>query len=111
MIYDLSELAKEFDEAIDQADAVRTSGRALLAIAERLEALVEAQKPRWVEFETKHGSLEQCNLAHIVRITNFNCNDGEIKLISSDMKSDEVLIVKGTLAEVMAKLKGEVKDA
>lgn len=44
MIYDLKVLAKEFDEAIDQADAVRTSGRALLAIAERLEALVEAQK-------------------------------------------------------------------
>jgi hypothetical protein len=41
--FDLDGLRVDFNEAIDQADAVRTSGRALLAIAERIEALVDVQ--------------------------------------------------------------------
>lgn len=111
MIYNLKELAKEFNEAIDQADAVRTSGRALLAIAERLEALVEAQKPRWVEFEWfTESSTSEGRFA-------INANDinGVSEVLSGGvithceifMKTDDILhYVKGTLAEVLAKLRG-----
>ena len=110
MIYDLKELAKEFDEAIDQADAVRTSGRAVLAIAERLEALVEASKPRWVEFEwfskTPIGGKFVIDANQVEGLSEVY-SAGVFSHCEISLKSDGAHYVKGTLAEVMAKLRGE----
>lgn len=58
MIYDLKELGVQFDEAVDQADAVRTSGRVLIAIAELLQAFTETQKApqdKLFEFSNDEG--------------------------------------------------------
>lgn len=116
MIYDLVELTNEFTQAIDQADAVRTSGRALLAIAERLDALREVQKPRFVEFETGSNGLAFINPQYVIDVAEFNENwlknhkdhVGCVAVTTTAIDTDEAAYsVKGTLAEVMAKLRGD----
>lgn len=50
MIYDLNYVETQVHGASGESEDRRATNLCLLAIAERLELLAEAQKPRWVEF-------------------------------------------------------------
>lgn len=99
--YDLKKLIAD-NEHTDVESAYREmlNTQALLAIAERLEALVEAQKPRWVEFgEATGDGIVIIDANCITGIDDFG---GYVAIDTSNATYD----VKGTLAEVMAKIRG-----
>lgn len=103
--FSISELRQEFGDM--------DAERALLAIAERLEALVEVKKPRWVVFEWYTESATPDGKfainANDVREVSEVVSGGTITHCEITLKSEDILhYVKGTLAEVMAKLRGEV---
>lgn len=110
MIYDLKKLndesydVREFGNPASDVDILQI--RALLAIAERLEALVEAQKPRWVEFTNYYKELPvTVNPNRVVLVG--NSNDDDSIYITFDGDEGGYVRVKGTLAEVMDKLRGD----
>ena len=106
MIYDLSALFRTIPEAGLPNSVQRHQSACLLAIAERLEALVEAQKPRWVEFEGGlEGGTVVINANACCGVDSHEKGDGYWEI---ETTSGSYYIVKCTLAEVMAKLRGEL---
>lgn len=105
MIYTIEEIRKQLARtAGSPIEAVKAE--ALLAIAERLEALVEARKPRWVEFTNYYKELPvTVNPNRVVLVG--NSNDDDSIYITFDGDEGGYVRVKGTLAEVMDKLRGD----
>lgn len=101
MIYDLKVLSK-LAEHIQAHVSDREGFMAMtnLAIAERLEELVEAQKPRWVYLYDLDNDpvIVDISVPIAVRVRKTG---GEILVVVNGYT------VKGTLAEVMDKLRGE----
>lgn len=117
MIYDLKELREQLKSVMPQYvgndEKMKTLVEcfgfdALLAIAERLEALVEVKKPGLVELETASGSLCYINPQFVSDVCIINANYTNAGMVLVSTNTDSQFTVKGTLAEVMAKLRGEV---
>ena len=110
MIYDLSALFRTIPEAGLPNSVQRHQAACLLAIAERLEALVDASKPRWVEFEwfskTPIGGKFVIDANQVEGLSEIYSN-GVFSHCEISLKSDGAHYVKGTLAEVIAKLRGD----
>lgn len=108
-IYDLKELDK-----LGPAHLPAAQFAALIAIAERLEGLAEAQKPRFVEFATASGGNAFVNPSCVCDVVEFNesyLNDnprflGSV-LLTTTGTAESVYAIKGTLPEVLAKLRGD----
>lgn len=104
MIYDLKELkdrnlrATEYGSPTSDFAVIRSE--ILLAIAERLEALVEAQKPRWVYLYDLDNDPVIVDISAPIAVR-VRKTGGEILVVVNGYT------VKGTLAEVMDKLRGD----
>lgn len=112
MIYDLKELNQDVNLIHEYgnppSDVDKAKIRAMLAIAERLEALVEAQKPRWVEFEGLDGQSLYVDANAVVGVSNCNGLDDSVgtDIFVRDGSGDG-FGVKATPPEVLSKLRGE----
>lgn len=109
MIYDLKELNDDMGN--DEYSVAKLQVHALLAIAERLEALVEAQKPRLVYLEPyEEGEGIIVNPAFVIDVCWRKWDGGAcagIVTASMNHERDEHIRVKGTLVEVLARLRGD----
>lgn len=109
MMLDLKKLndesydVREFGNPASDVDILQI--RSLLAIAERIEALVEAQKPTLVELETVSGNLCYINPQFISDVCIINANYTNAGMVLVSTSTDSQITVKGTLAEVVAKLR------
>jgi len=110
MIYDLKLIGKFALEELhklsgdQQCKQRELQNHLLLAIAERLEALVEESKPRWVQFErywNDDAVIIDAKRSPVIRVRHPK-KDETLSVVVVNGQD-----VKGTLAEVIAKLRGD----
>lgn len=115
MIYDLKELNERLRNTEWRNDSEKAESIAwmLFGIAERLEALVDAQKLKCnlVELKLRTGNAVFINPKTVLEASVWHQKGFQdaVALIteSCDREQGELVIVEGTLAEVMAKIRGD----
>lgn len=111
MIYDLIELSERVFYDADDKLARCTTQHALLAIAERLEALVEEQKPRLVKLEVFDPENQESGSAELMidpyTVDTIQASAEFLGFVCIAVNDRRFWYVKDALPEVLARLRGD----